>query len=379
MPAVLSFSQPRPVDGGGLGWVGRVRRPHARCGAPAYGVADVLRVPGLRRFDLGAASAFDGVVDPTGSPTEEETCCCFLRDVVSRCRFSLAQGEGPRRAMPRASRPRTRRRGYRRHRDPRGWDDSRPASVMSRRWGGAARDGRKPDGKAKRQTKGRADFPCDEIRFGRGFLLRAVVMPPRRRPRAPARPTPARRRTRVSHPRPRARSHGRGCRWSSSGLGARRGWYHALSLADPLGADVDVVAYGKRTPPRGRRSSQHPHGPHPAPPAWTNASRAPNRASPPSASRRRRRRCVDHRGGASETDARAAADAAVRSLLRRVLARVPHPTRQVRHRLAQLRVHTHGAQVWAVSPTVFIAKVYERMLGRLGHATRRHRRDGDVA
>ncbi len=88
----------------------------------------------------------------------EETCCCFLRDVVSRWMILRARG-WERRVKARGGRCRARlvlergRRGHRRHRDRRGWDDSRPASVPST----CSSPRRKPDdGKAKRQTKGRA-------------------------------------------------------------------------------------------------------------------------------------------------------------------------------------------------------------------------------
>tara|TARA_B100000405_G_scaffold105097_1_gene73477 strand:- start:533 stop:877 length:345 start_codon:yes stop_codon:yes gene_type:complete len=79
VPAVLSFSQPRPVDfsatavASGSGEYGDLTRDAAAAAAPALMASRTL-FGGLRAcLDLGAgASAFDGVVDPTGSSSDEK-------------------------------------------------------------------------------------------------------------------------------------------------------------------------------------------------------------------------------------------------------------------------------------------------------------------
>ena len=118
-------------DGGGLR-VGRVRRPHARCGGGGGtgfdGVADALRGPScLPRLGRGCLR-----VRRRRRPhglligREETCCCCFLRDVVSRWWMILRARGWERRVKARGGRCRARlvlergRRGYRRHRDRRG-------------------------------------------------------------------------------------------------------------------------------------------------------------------------------------------------------------------------------------------------------------------
>ena len=108
-------------------------------------------------------------------------------------------------------------------------------------------------------------------------LLRAVAMPPRRRSaRAGATDAGA-----PSNPRPAPTAAGeKPARVQVVVLGdfgrSPRMQYHALSLADSLGADVDVVAYVGSEPRR--EVAIHPSirmALIPPPPAWTNARHVP--------------------------------------------------------------------------------------------------------
>ena len=104
-------------DGGGLR-VGRVRRPHARCGGGTGfdGVADALRGPSCLRSTWARVPPRSTASSTPRAPhrTRRDKLLLFspgrrLSVVDDSSRAWLgAQGEGPRRAMPRASRPRTR-------------------------------------------------------------------------------------------------------------------------------------------------------------------------------------------------------------------------------------------------------------------------------
>ena len=180
------------------------------------------------------------------------------------------------------------RRGYRRHRDRRGWDDSR-SRVCRRR----SSPRRKPDdGKAKRQTKGRADFPSlRRHRSGRGRPAAAGARGGD--PRAPVTDAGA------IEPAPWPTAAGeKPARVQVVVLGTSglpRMASRAVARRSRRGRGRRRVRR-QRTPPRGRRSSQHPHGPHPAP------GRGGRRrvACPESSPRRSRRDAdgadVDHRG-----------------------------------------------------------------------------------
>ena len=203
-------------------------------------------------------------------------------------------------------------------------------------------------------------------------MLRAVAMPPRRRSAragatdagAPSNPRPVPTAA-GEKPRPRVQvvvlgDFGRSPRMQ----------YHALSLADSLGADVDVVAYVGSEPRR--EVAVHPNirmALIPPPPAWTNARRVPRIVA---------------------LAVRVATQTA--QMLWTTAVALPRPTHVllqtppcvpsfavcwlvclIRRAKFVIDWHNFAYTLMALkfgpsSPIVFIAKVYERMLGRLGHA-----------
>ena len=202
-------------------------------------------------------------------------------------------------------------------------------------------------------------------------LLRAVAMPPRRRSaRAGATDAGA-----PSNPRPAPTAAGeKPARVQVVVLGdfgrSPRMQYHALSLADSLGADVDVVAYVGSEPRR--EVAVHPNirmALIPPPPAWTNARHVPRIVA---------------------LAVRVATQTA--QMLWTTAVALPRPTHVllqtppcvpsfavcwlvclIRRAKFVIDWHNFAYTLMALkfgpsSPIVFIAKVYERMLGRLGHA-----------